>query len=193
MSDDRELDAMNTAYGALSQLTQEEQVRVLDWLAQKLDVSAPPSRASLMVGPAASNGPRIIGGGSEVSPRDFVSSKRPATDVERIACLAYYLTHMRATALFKTRDLTQLNAEAKYPKFSNAAFAVANATKQNQYLAPVGGGKKQITVRGEALVEALPERERVAEALASSPMMGRKKRKKGSALTTKKVSSSQQQ
>src|SRR5262249_14399501 len=111
-----------------------------------------------------------------VTPRRFIAEKKPHTDVERVTCLAYYLTHMRDAPLFKTRDITQLNAEAALPRLSNPAFTVRNATQQNQFLASVGGGKKQITVRGEALVEALPERERVTEALAANPMVGRKRR-----------------
>src|SRR5437762_3507811 len=34
---------------------------------------------------------------SELSPKDFMFQKQPRTDVERIACLAYYLTHYRDT------------------------------------------------------------------------------------------------
>jgi len=47
-----------------------------------------------------------------MSPKDFLLEKQPRTDVERIACLAYYLTHYRATPHFKTIDLSILNTEA---------------------------------------------------------------------------------
>jgi len=55
--------------------------------------------------------------------------KQPRTDVERVACLAYYLTHYRNTPYFKTLDLGKLNTEAAQPKFSNAAYASNNALK----------------------------------------------------------------
>ena len=35
-----------------------------------------------------------------MSPKDFLMEKAPNTDVERIACLAYYLTHYRSTPHF---------------------------------------------------------------------------------------------
>lgn len=62
------------------------------------------------------------------TPKEFLLEKQPKTDVERIACLAYYLTHYRETPSFKTLDLAKLNTEAAQPKFSNTAYSVANAT-----------------------------------------------------------------
>jgi hypothetical protein len=46
------------------------------------------------------------------APKEFLLEKQPSTDVERIACLAYYLTHYRETLKFKTLDLAKLNTEA---------------------------------------------------------------------------------
>jgi hypothetical protein len=46
-----------------------------------------------------------------VSPKEFLLSKQPRTDVERIACLAFYLTHFRDIPYFKTLDLAKLNTE----------------------------------------------------------------------------------
>ena len=59
-------------------------------------------------------------------------------------------------------------------KLSNASFAARNAVN-NQYLAPAGGGKKQISPRGEAIVKALPDRIAVAAALKSYPVRSRHK------------------
>ena len=49
---------------------------------------------------------------SRESPKDFLFRKEPNTDVERVACLAYYLTHRRGTNHFKTIDISKLNTEA---------------------------------------------------------------------------------
>ncbi len=65
---------------------------------------------------------------SSVSPKEFLLQKQPKTDVERVACLAFYLTHFRETPFFKTIDISKLNTEAAQPKFSNAAKSVDNAT-----------------------------------------------------------------
>src|SRR2546429_7925043 len=37
-----------------------------------------------------------------MQPKEFLLDKQPKTDVERVACLAYYLTHYRETPHFKT-------------------------------------------------------------------------------------------
>ena len=73
---------------------------------------------------------------------------------------AYYLTHYKTTPRFKTKELQALNVEAAQPKFSNPAVAVMNAAG-SKYLSPAGGGDKQITVLGEKLIDALPDREKV--------------------------------
>jgi hypothetical protein len=109
-----------------------------------------------------------------ISPKQFMAAKRPQTDVERITCLAYYLAHARGEPHFKTRDLTALNTEAAGSRFSNAAQASNNALNQNEFLAQAGQGKRQITPRGEAMVEALPDREAVTGALADIPKRARR-------------------
>src|SRR5438105_4733006 len=42
------------------------------------------------------------------SAKDFILEKDPLTEVERLACLAYYLTHYLSTPHFKTVDLSRL-------------------------------------------------------------------------------------
>jgi hypothetical protein len=85
-------------------------------------------------------------------------NKQPRTDVERIACLAFYLTYYRDLPHFKTLDLAKLNTEAAQPKFSNTAYAATNALKMG-YLAPATKGQRQISAAGEQFVSALPDRE----------------------------------
>jgi hypothetical protein len=104
--------------------------------------------------------------------------KMPKTDVQRIACLAYYLTHGREQPHFKTEDLTKLNTEAGGTPLSNPSMAVSNATKQNKFLGAVGEGKKQITALGEDVVTALPDEEAVKAVLANHRKPRRKKTKK---------------
>jgi len=110
---------------------------------------------------------------SNLSAKQFMYQKQAKSDMERIACLAYYLTYYKEMPHFKTSDLTHLNAEAAQPKFSNAAVAVSNSTIQ-QYLTPSGKGNKQITMRGEALVKALPDRTAVKDSMDKNPLRGNK-------------------
>jgi hypothetical protein len=99
------------------------------------------------------------------SPKQFLLDKKPQTDIERIACLAYYLTHYRDTPSYKTLDLSKLNTEAAQVKFSNAAKAVDNASKTG-WLVQSGGGRKQISAVGELYVQALPDRAAARDAVA---------------------------
>jgi len=177
---DSEVEAMQKSLAALGGLDQAEQRRVLKWLADKLNlgnVGVPSAASGGQPASLRTGAPSKPGGG--VTPKNFIVEKRPATDVERVTCLAYYLAHYRDTAQFKTKQLTELNKEAAQPKFSNAAVAVQNATVQNQFLSQAGAGNKQITARGEAVVEVLPDRDRVNSALEAIPLRGYRKGKKG--------------
>lgn len=173
----QEVDAMRDALEALDGLQQEEHRRTLNWLAEKLGLGA------LSGTPAAVKTPGAPGSGSGSpaapvagqTPKVFMTAKRAKTVQERIACLAYYLTHERNMPTFKTKELTKLNGDAAQPKISNPAFFVRNAANA-QYLALAGGGRKQITARGEALVAALPDREAVKKALEDNPLSGRRGR-----------------
>jgi len=102
----------------------------------------------------------------DVTPKEFLLQKKPKTDVERIACLAYYLTHYRSAPHFKTAELAALNTEAAQPRFSNAAYAVSNATNCG-YLVPATKGSKQISAQGEQFVLALPDRVAAKSAMTS--------------------------
>lgn len=115
--------------------------------------------------------------GANISPKAFMTAKRPSTDLERITCLAFYLTHTKRVTPFKTRDLIDLNIAAAQPTMSNASVAARNAV-QNEYLSLAGGGKKQITARGEAIVQALPDRDKVKKVLETHRMRKRRKSRK---------------
>jgi hypothetical protein len=94
----------------------------------------------------------------DISPKEFILDKEPRTDVERVACLAYYLTHYLNKPHFKTLDISKLNTDAAQPKFSNATVAVDNATKM-KFLVPAVKSHKQLGAFGEQYVRALPDRE----------------------------------
>jgi hypothetical protein len=171
----REPEAMKAAYAALKDLELEEQTRVLDWLVKKLNLGySIPQPGVGGAGALVPPPPGGLGGtpaplGSPQTHKAFFKQKKPTNNVERIACLAYYLTHYKNTPMFKTSDLTKLNTEAAQPKMGNPSQAVQDATRA-QFLTAAGGGKKQITSRGEAFVEALPDEVKVKQALAENPL-----------------------
>lgn len=124
--------------------------------------------------PVLAGRPSVVKGGRDVAfsdraelpPKDFLFQKSPQTDVDRVVCLAYYLTHFRDTRHFKTVDISLLNMEAAQIKFSNPAFAVVNATNAG-LIVPAGKGFKQLSASGERDVDALPDREKAKEVLSS--------------------------
>lgn len=111
----------------------------------------------------------------DMSPKEFLRNKAPKTDIERIACLGYYLTHYRETPYFKTIDLSNLNTEAAQPKLSNAAFSVVNATNSG-LLVQAGKGSKQLSAVGEVFVQALPDREAAKASLSNFRVRKRSKK-----------------
>ncbi|NCA82096.1 MAG: hypothetical protein EOM72_05060 [Opitutae bacterium] len=113
---------------------------------------------------------------STVEPKQFMIEKAPHTDIERVACLAYYLTHYRETPNFTTLEISKTNTEAAQPKFANAAQAVKNATYRG-FLVPSIGGKKQLGATGEQFVQALPDRDAAKQVLIR--LRVRKQRKGG--------------
>jgi hypothetical protein len=110
-----------------------------------------------------------------MSPKEFMFLKQPRTDVERIAVLAYYLTHYRDMRHFRTLDLSKLNTEAAQPKFSNAASSANNAVKRH-YLVPSTKGNRQLSAAGERFVEALPDRDAARQAMTAAQPRRRQKR-----------------
>lgn len=120
------------------------------------------------------------------SPKQFLEEKQPHSDVDRVACLAYYLSHYRNTPHFKTIDISKLNMEAAQLKFSNAAFAVNNAA-QRGILTSAGKSRKQISAFGERFVAALPDREAAKKVLQAV----RRRRNRGNPRSTRPAAAGQ--
>lgn len=179
-----ELDAIRTAVEALQPLDEEGRRRALGYISDRLNI---PAGGVLGAGNSGTSvTPRIHDIPADLAamePKSFLAAKAPQTDVERVTVLAYYLTHARGERHFKTRDLTDLNTEAAGQRFSNTSVAVDNAIRQNGYLAPGPKATRQITARGESVVEALPDREALTAILSAQP---KRRRRKQSAKKTAK-------
>jgi hypothetical protein len=186
---DQELEALKTILHALEPLDGNQRRFVLKTVAERMGVSMPIGGHDNTGGTAtgSSNTSLAARTGGTTEGRDildgqtakhFLKSKLPKTDVQRIACLGYYLTNARSQPYFKTLDLTKLNTEAGGTPFSNASLAVGNATSFSKFLGSVGQGKKQITALGEDVVAALPDQEAVKTVLASHRKPRKKRTKK---------------
>ena len=176
-----ELRAMESAYAALEPLDADARRRAARWLVDTLGItdalisspSAPPEPRPPTDANTARRG--TAGGAHDQrspnvtpSPKVFISAKRPAAVAERVACLAFYLTHYRNMQSFGGGDIATLNTEAAAPRL-NTSRDLDNADRASGYLVSAGDRKKQITARGEALVAALPDREAVKAALQEYP------------------------
>jgi hypothetical protein len=177
-------EATNNAFAALKKLKDPADIaQALRFLSDRLGVKHEASGGS-REGGSGGDGGKGGGGkpqdGSAPTPKEFMVAKKPMKFVERVACLAYYLTHHRDMPEFKTVDLTALNTEAKQPRWTSATVHVENATKSD-LLTAAGRGMKALGVRGEALVEALPDREKVKVALEENAKASRRRRRKKAA------------
>ncbi|VVE69790.1 hypothetical protein PPN31119_03407 [Pandoraea pnomenusa] len=179
----KDFEALGIIVDALKSLEPEGQRRVLLTVATFLNLhitSAPedsPSRLSSWSNSPRASTPEIASFSEErsITSKEFLKDKQPRTDVERVTCLAYYLTHYRDTPYFKTIDISGLNTEAAQPKFSSASVAVDNAAKSG-YLVAAQKGSKQLSSLGEVFVQQLPDRD-AAKAAVSSMKPRRKLRR----------------
>jgi hypothetical protein len=185
-----EFAALQAVIAALQGIDVEARKRIFNAAATFLQIGpnggSAPRRAVTDVSTTATPYP-AFSAETAMMPKEFLFQKQPRTDVERIAALAYYLTHYRDTPQFKTLDLSKLNTEAAQPKFSNAASSANNAVKQG-YLVPTSRGQRQLSARGERFVEALPDRE--AARLAMSAGAPRRKTRRIRTVNTRTVKKS---
>lgn len=182
----RELDVLQTVISALSDLSPDSQKRILESAITFLNIDIYVKQpAGRMQSPTSGQTSQHADFSDDraMSPKEFLLEKQPQTDVERMACLAYYLTHYRDTPHFKTLELSKLNTESAQPKFSNATYTANNALKRG-YLAPGTKGHKQLSAAGERFVQALPNRSEAKAAMAA--VRPRRAKRKTSKRKTKK-------
>jgi hypothetical protein len=172
LAEDRELKAMQTTLAALQSLDVEERRRVIDWLAAKVGLEAPVPLSRRDSGGGADGGSEKRG-----DIKQFLKQKRPTDDVARATTLAYFLTHRKSQPTYKTADLSKARVDAALTDF-NMSRAVSNAQRAG-YLTTAGKkGMYQVTSRGEALVDAMPDAEAVKKVRSEGPKRRRKPRGK---------------
>lgn len=167
-----ELDAMKCSYKALEVLPVDARQRVATWLMASLDIVPIQAGGSMKSSVMEASAPARAEQGQGVepsTPREFMSFKKPTSQAERVACLAYFLARHRETTHFKIGDIAALNMEAAEQKFGNLSRDIDSADRRNGYVVAAGPGLRQLTTRGEAVVEALPDRGAVKTALRENP------------------------
>ena len=112
---------------------------------------------------------------SKETPKEFLLRKRPNTNIERVACLAYYLAHYRDIRQFNTIDINKLNTEAAQTKLSNPSHVIRDAVRSGYLVAAATKDMKQLSADGEKYVEALPDRNAAKEVKPQSSRRSRKR------------------
>lgn len=173
VKDGIDIDVLTRVMSDFKQLLPDERQILLQLIATNFKIGVPNTTKLASVHEAVTEesgettSPGRFSEDRSISPKDFIMEKQPRTDVERVACLAYYLTHYRNTPHFRTLDISKMNTDAAQPKFSNAAKAVDNAT-QSGYLVPATKGTKQLSAPGEQFVQALPDRDAAKEVMTKT-------------------------
>lgn len=174
-----ELEAMSTCADALSTLDHAQRERALAWLNQRFGAasagSSKPGGGQASSATVAKTAPSDqTTAVKAMSAKDFVISKLPKTEVERVTVLAYFRMHNQGQPTFKTADISALNTEAAQPKLSNASTVTSNATKSSHYFTSADAGTRQLTPLGERIVEAMPDQDAVKAAIEE---LGRPRRR----------------
>jgi hypothetical protein len=131
-----QIDVLGKITTALAEVEEAQRPQILKMVADLLGVpaGAPPDEQRAPPPPPSqrTTPPSAVTPESGVTPKQFIAQKQPETDVERVACLAYYLTHHRKIPRFKAKDIAEINTAAAQPKFTNIRAAVENATRSSK-------------------------------------------------------------
>ena len=184
MTDER-LNAHNEIVSRLQEFDKDDQKHILDMAYQWFKFPSEPKmpNRSYVTEPDPPEGSPVglFSQKSDLTPKSFLMEKSPQTNVERVACLAYYLNHYRDMPRFKTIDISKLNTEAAQPKFTNPSVSVRDTARSGFVVASTKGAK-QISAMGEQFVLTLPNRD---AAKKIKQKMSPKKKKKSAAKKNK--------
>ena len=169
-----EVNAMADVDTALGKIDAAAQQRVLNWAASKYQLAQPADGAAqntLQRSKVQAEEPKDI--------KSFVAQKRPDGFYERIACLVYHLEKSQGETEISTKKIVQANSDARLSKMTNPSVFIKHTIHTYGYLTSLGKRKFALSARGEAVVDALPERARVDETLVANPFRKKAKKKRG--------------
>lgn len=134
--------------------------------------------------PVPSPRPDVIDDGqSAIDKKDiraFIRSKRPVSDVQRVACFGFFIQRTKSLQGFTSKDIAETHTESGGSSF-DVKRALDNATRQSMYLSNRANREKQLTMLGEDVVAALPNQELVKQIESEAKERGeRRVRKKSS-------------
>ena len=134
---------------------------------------------SITTAPAAGAAPTDVQAAiTKKDSRAFIRIKKPVTDVQRVACIGYYLVQTSGQQGFTSKALATAHTDSGGSKI-NMPRALDNATRRAKYLSNRGPREKQLTTLGEDVVNALPDQAtvKIIESAAKRGHGGKKGRK----------------
>ena|SRR6218665_2800141 len=164
-----EIEALKVVDESLGHLSSEERQRIFSFISSKYSLTSINTQNASQ---SSSNGQAFNSGAGQPIVSDvkqFLASKKPNGFYEQIACLGYFIEKVQGQESFDTKTITAANTAARATKIPNPSLYLSDVVSKYGYLTAIGGGKKAMTARGEALVEALPDREAVKTALENNP------------------------
>lgn len=180
-----ETTAMKNIAAELEKLPQDSQQRIVKWLLSivgNLTQSGNVIQSSEKNLPASVN---VIGPSYQKEEvKEFFQSKQPKNYYQKLAVLGYYLEFMKGKDEFSAQDLKIAWKQTREALPSHQVFSTSlNATISiyNYFVSGQKRGLYRIGVKGQKLVETLPEQ---PKGLAGSA----KKRKKKASSTKKEIS-----
>lgn len=168
---DAEFKSMSALHKQLAALPKPAQLRAIAWICDALDLPHPLSEKN---GHSAAV-PASNGGGSMEALRQVLAQKKPITNADRVAVLAWFATNHMGMQTFRTRDISRLNAAVGQPPFSNAAVAVKMARLKGWL--QQRAGQLALTDLGVQFVDRLPDPD-IGLAKPLPPRGGRPPKKK---------------
>lgn len=154
----KEMDAIKTVTQAFEALDENARQRVLDYAVDHLGLAR---REATAVGGVAQRAASAAGASAGPAEREIVDirslreEKKPSSDVEMTALVAYYLYELAPKNLRKdaigTTDVTEFFKQAGHPLPAQPRYTLANA-RMAGYLDSVGQGKYRLNPVGYNLV-----------------------------------------
>ena len=168
-----QLTAVSKIHAYLLPLDETARVRVLQAVSALLGSPALAAAAAPPLSNPATDPQNAVGQsgvGTAKNIQAFCKAKKPTDTYQRLACLAYYLERVENKIDISVKELIKANVDARQADISNASAFLAKATDRHGYFTKAPHGKKRLSSRGEAIVEALPNQEAVKAALKENPM-----------------------
>jgi hypothetical protein len=184
-----DLEAVRSVAAALEKFSRDDQLRILRWAQERLGINAPIATAASLHTLASSTPetptpavPAATTPGGVPDIRSFITRKRPSSDVQLAAAIAYYHQfegpQTARKTIIKSEDLKEAaRAIGQGGRFRKPAQTLVNAHQQGLLDRATGGGYTISNV-GENLVAVTLGAEGSAPAAVGVPIRRRAKAKR---------------